>query len=86
MVVKANYPEEAPGTLEVVVSVFLFYFYETSFLVLLLSSFWITIMCHAKLFILYVVACKEAFVFFGRSTHNQGSIPYGKQHQTLPVD
>lgn len=38
MALKANYPEEAPGTLEVVVSIFL-YFCETSFWCFCLVAF-----------------------------------------------
>lgn len=41
MAITANYPEDAPGTLEVIVSIFLFF-------VLRLTRFWITILCQAK--------------------------------------
>jgi hypothetical protein len=43
-------------------------------------------MCHAKFVVSICCSLQEDPCFLGRSTHNQGSIPCGKQHQTSLVE
>jgi len=59
MALKANYPEDAPGTLEVIVSIFLVYFFQNMFFVLLLTRFWIS-------YVSYEIVEKHVFRFIAQ--------------------
>lgn len=75
---KANYPDDGPGTLDVVVS----FLPNVLVLVSLLTISYIDI---GLLFFCWF-SLQDNLCSSGRPTHNPGSIPYGRQHQILLVD